>query len=152
MLPLHAPYTVVLDYAHNAASAAGLLTTLRGYAPKRLVAVFGCGGQRSRLRRFGMGEVCAKLADLCILTEDNSRDEPLENILADIKAGLRKGNPDTPYLEIPDRRAALYYALDHAQPGDMLAVLGKGHETFLERAGERLPFDEREIILKKLSG
>ena len=149
VLPLHAPYTVVLDYAHNAASAAGLLTTLRGYAPKRLVAVFGCGGQRSRLRRFGMGEVCAKLADLCILTEDNSRDEPLENILADIKAGLRKGNPDTPYREIPDRRAALYYALDHAQPGDMIAVLGKGHETFLERAGERLPFDEREIILNK---
>ena len=152
VLPLHAPYTVVLDYAHNAASAAGLLTTLRGYTPKRLVAVFGCGGQRSRLRRFGMGEVCAKLADLCILTEDNSRDEPLEAILADIKAGLRKGNPDTPFLEIPDRREALYYALDHAQPGDMIAVLGKGHETVLERAGERLPFDEREIILKKLSG
>ena len=98
-----------------------------------------------------MGEVCANLADLCILTEDNSRDEPLENILADIKAGLRRGNPATPFVEIPDRRAALYYALDHAQAGDMIAVLGKGHETVLERAGERLPVDERKIILNKAS-
>ena len=145
-LPLDAPFTVVLDYAHNAAAAESLLQALRAYRPARLVVVFGCGGGRSRVRRSGMGEVCARLADLCILTEDNSRGEPLDAILADIRAGMEKGGPRTPYVEIPDRRQALYYALDHARPGDILAVLGKGHETTLERGGQTLPFCEREII------
>lgn len=145
-VPLDAPFTVVIDYAHNEAAAENLLTTLRAYRPKRLVVVFGCGGGRSRVRRFGMGEVCARLADLCILTEDNSRGEPLRDILADIRTGMRRGNPDTAFVEIPDRRKALYYALDHAQPGDMIAVIGKGHETTLQRGGEPLPFCEREIL------
>ena len=110
------------------------------------VAVFGCGGARSRLRRFGMGSVCARLADFCIITEDNSRGEPVEHILADIRAGLRLGNPATPFAEIPDRRQAIYYALDHAQPGDIIAILGKGHETTIERGGIKEPFVEREIV------
>lgn len=86
-VPLDAPFTVVIDYAHNEAAAECLLRTLRAYRPTRLVAVFGCGGARSRLRRFGMGSVCARLADFCIITEDNSRGEPVEHILADIRAG-----------------------------------------------------------------
>lgn len=145
-VPLDASFTVVLDYAHNAAAAENLLTTLRDYHPTRLVVVFGCGGGRSRVRRFGMGEVCARLADFCILTEDNSRGEPLEEILADIRTGMARGNPATPFVEIPDRRQALYYALDHARPGDLVAVIGKGHETTLQRGDEILPFPEREII------
>lgn len=145
-VPLEAPFTVVLDYAHNAAAAENLLTTLRAYHPTRLVALFGCGGGRSRVRRFGMGETCARLADLCILTEDNSRSEPLAEILADIKAGIARAEPAAPFVEIPDRRQALYYALDHALPGEILAVLGKGHERTLERATETLPFCEREIL------
>ena len=108
--------------------------------------MFGCGGARSRLRRFGMGSVCARLADFCIITEDNSRGEPVEHILADIRAGLRLGNPATPFAEIPDRRQAIYYALDHAQPGDIIAILGKGHETTIERGGIKEPFVEREIV------
>lgn len=103
-------------------------------------------GARSRLRRFGMGSVCARLADFCIITEDNSRGEPVEHILADIRAGLRLGNPATPFAEIPDRRQAIYYALDHAQPGDIIAILGKGHETTIERGGIKEPFVEREIV------
>jgi len=145
-VPLDAPFTVVLDYAHNAAAAESLLHTLRDYHPARLVVLFGCGGGRSRLRRTGMGEICARLADFCILTEDNSRGEPLADILADIRAGMQRGNPATPYVEIPDRRQALYYALDHAEPGEIVAVIGKGHETTLQRGGEALPFDERQII------
>ena len=145
-VPLDAPFTVVLDYAHNEAAAENLLTALRAYQPARLIVVFGCGGGRSRVRRFGMGEACARLADLCIVTEDNSRGEPLADILADIRTGLRRGNPDTPFVEIPDRRQALYYALDHAGPGDIVAVIGKGHETTLQRGDETLPFCEREIL------
>lgn len=145
-VPVGAPFTVILDYAHNEAAAESLLRTLRAYHPARLVAVFGCGGDRSRLRRFGMGSVCARLADFCVITEDNSRSEPVESILADIRAGLKLGNPATPFAEIPDRRAAIYYALDHAQPGDIVAILGKGHETTIERGGIREPFVEREIV------
>ena len=145
-VPLDAPFTVVLDYAHNEAAAENLLTALRAYQPTRLVVVFGCGGGRSRVRRFGMGEACARLADFCIVTEDNSRGEPLADILADIRTGMRRGNPDTPFVEIPDRRQALYYALDHARPGDIVAVIGKGHETTLQRGEETLPFCEREIL------
>lgn len=146
-VPLGTPYTVILDYAHNAAAAESLLTTLRAYHPTRLVAVFGCGGGRSRVRRFGMGAACARLADFCILTEDNSRGEPLADILADIRTGMQQGDPATPFVEIPDRRQALYYALDHALPGEILAILGKGHETTLQRGSETLPFCEREILL-----
>lgn len=145
-VPLDAPFTVLIDYAHNEAAAESLLRTLRAYKPARLIAVFGCGGDRSRLRRFGMGSVCARLADFCVITEDNSRTEPVEQILADIRAGLRLGNPATPFAEIPDRRQAIYYALDHAQPGDIIAILGKGHETTIERNGVREPFVEREIV------
>lgn len=145
-VPVNAPFTVLIDYAHNESAAENLLRTLRAYRPARLVVVFGCGGERSRLRRFGMGSVCARLADFCVITEDNSRSEPVENILADIRAGLHLGRPATPFAEIPDRRQAIYYALDHARPGDIVAIIGKGHETMLERDGVKLPFPEREII------
>ncbi|EFB77474.1 UDP-N-acetylmuramoyl-L-alanyl-D-glutamate--2,6-diaminopimelate ligase [Subdoligranulum variabile] len=151
-VPIHAPFTVVLDYAHNEAAAENLLTTLRAYRPTRLIVVFGCGGGRSRVRRFGMGEACARLADFCIVTEDNSRGEPLADILADIRTGLRRGNPDTPFVEISDRRQALYDALDMARPGDIVAVIGKGHETTLQRGSETIPFCEREIIRNYMAG
>ena len=141
-----APFTVLIDYAHNEAAAESLLRTLRAYDPARLIVVFGCGGERSRLRRFGMGSVCARLADFCVITEDNSRAEPVENILADVRAGLRLGNPATPFTEIPDRRQAIYYALDHARAGDIVAIMGKGHETTIEHGGVKEPFVEREIV------
>ena len=139
-------YTILIDYAHTPDSMVNVLRTVKEFAKGRTVAVFGCGGARSRLRRFGMGSVCARLADFCIITEDNSRGEPVEHILADIRAGLRLGNPATPFAEIPDRRQAIYYALDHAQPGDIIAILGKGHETTIERGGIKEPFVEREIV------
>lgn len=146
LVPVSHRFTILIDYAHNEAAAESLLKTLRAYRPHRLVVLFGCGGNRSRLRRFGMGEVCSRMADFCILTEDNNRYEAVEDILADIKQGIAKGRPDVPYVEIPDRLEALHYAIDHAQDGDLIAVIGKGHETYRDRQGVKTPFLERELI------
>ena len=144
-VPVSKDFTVLIDFAHNEAGAESLLTTLRAYEPKRLVVLFGCGGDRSRLRRYGMGEVASRKADFLILTEDNGF-ESVDQIIKDIKIGIAQGNPDVPYVEIPDRLDALHYALDHAQKGDLIAVIGKGHETYRDRM-EKTPFLERELIL-----
>lgn len=146
IVPVSKKFTILIDFAHNEAGAESLLTTLRAYRPRRLVVLFGCGGDRSRLRRYGMGEVASKLADFLILTEDNNRFERVEDILADIKVGIAQGRPDVPYVEIPDRLDALHYALDHAQEGDLIAVIGKGHETYRDSMGKKTPFLERELI------
>lgn len=146
LVPISHKFTILIDYAHNEAATESLIETLREYNPNRLVAVFGCGGNRSKLRRYGMGEVCAKLADFSILTEDNNRFEKVEDIIADIKTGMAKGNPDAKYVEIPDRLDALHYAIDHAQEGDLIAVIGKGHEAYRDREGVKTPFLERELI------
>ena len=146
LVPISRKFTILLDYAHNEVSTESLLTTLRAYNPHRLVVVFGCGGNRSKLRRYGMGEICAKMADFSILTEDNNRFEKVEDILADIRVGMNKGNPDAKFVEIPDRLDALHYAVDHAQEGDLIAVIGKGHETYRDREGVKTPFLERELL------
>jgi UDP-N-acetylmuramoyl-L-alanyl-D-glutamate--2,6-diaminopimelate ligase len=146
LVPVSSRFTILLDYAHNEAAAESLLETLKAYHPARMVVVFGCGGNRSKLRRYGMGEVCARMADFCILTEDNNRFEKIEDILADIRVGMQRGNPNAAYVEIPDRLDALHYALDHAQDGDLIAVIGKGHEAYRDRGGQKTPFLERELI------
>ena len=146
VVPCPAPFTVVLDYAHNAAAAESVLTALRAYHPRRLITVFGCGGGRSRLRRTGMGEACARLADLCIVTEDNSRGEPLEDIFADIRAGMDRVQNGAACVEIPNRRDALLYALGLGREGDILAVLGKGHETTIDRDGRKVPFEDAAVV------
>ena len=146
LVPISHKFTILIDYAHNEAATESLIETLREYNPNRLVVVFGCGGNRSKLRRYGMGEVCAKLADFSILTEDNNRFEKVEDIIADIKTGMAKGNPDAKYVEIPVRLDALHYAIDHAQEGDLIAVIGKGHEAYRDREGVKTPFLERELI------
>ncbi len=146
LVPISKKFTILLDYAHNEVSTESLLETLRAYHPKRLVVVFGCGGNRSKLRRYGMGEVCARMADFSILTEDNNRFEKVEDILADIRTGMQKGNPDARFVEIPDRLDALHYAVDHAEEGDLIAVIGKGHEAYRDRMGEKTPFLERELL------
>ena len=142
--------TVIVDYAHNAVSMESLLLTLRDYKPKRLVCVFGCGGNRARDRRYSMGEIGGKLADLSIITAD-SRFEKVEDILADIKVGLAK--TDGKYVEIPDRREAIEYSLSHAEDGDIIAIIGKGHEDYQEIEGVRYHFLDREVVqetVKKL--
>ena len=143
--------TVIVDYAHNAVSMESLLKTLRDYQPKRLVCVFGCGGNRAKDRRYSMGEIGGKLADLCIITADNSRFEKVEDIIADIKIGMAK--TDGAYIEIPDRREAIEYSLSHAEEGDIIAIIGKGHEDYQEIEGVRYPFLDRAVVeetVKKL--
>ncbi len=146
VVPVPAPFIVVLDYAHNAAAAESVLTALRAYHPRRLIAVFGCGGGRSHLRRTGMGEACARLADLCILTEDNSRGEPLADIFADIRTGMARAAGGAACVEIANRRDALHYALGLGREGDIIAVLGKGHETTIDRDGRKVPFEDAAVV------
>ena len=136
--------TVLVDYAHNAVSMESLLSTLRDYKPKRLVCVFGCGGNRSKDRRYSMGEIGGKLADLSIITADNSRYEKVEDIIADIRGSIEKTGGS--FIEIPDRREAIRYSILQAQPGDMVAVIGKGHEDYQEINGVRHHFLDREVI------
>lgn len=136
--------SVIVDYAHNAMAMENLLSTLREYHPKRLVVVFGCGGNRAKERRYGMGEMAAKMADFSILTADNSRYEKTEDIIADIKSTLVPAGGS--YVEIPDRREAIEYAMGNAADGDMIAVIGKGHEDYNEVNGVRTHFLDREVI------
>lgn len=137
-------FSVIIDYAHNGVSMENILSTMRGYNPKRIVSLFGCGGNRSKDRRYDMGEVSGNLADFTIVTEDNSRFEDVEDIMNDIEIGLKKTNGK--YIKIPDRKDAIKYALDNAEDGDIILLLGKGHETYQEKNGQRYHYDEREII------
>ena len=137
-------YKVIIDYAHNAVSMESLLNTLRDYHPKRLVVVFGCGGNRAKERRYAMGETAGKLADFSILTADNSRFEKVEDILSDIKSALIPTGGE--YVDITDRRESIRYAVTHADKGDIIAVIGKGHEDYQEVNGVRTHFLDREVI------
>lgn len=141
-------YSVIIDYAHNGVSMENILSTMRGYNPKRIVSLFGCGGNRSKDRRYDMGEVSGRLADFTIVTEDNSRFEDVQAIMNDIEIGLKKTSGK--YIKIPDRKDAIKYALDNAMEGDIILLLGKGHETYQEKNGERYHYDEREIIQELL--
>ena len=143
-------FTLMIDYAHNAMALESLLTTLREYKPKRLVCLFGCCGNRSKLRRYEMGEVSGKLADLTVITSDNPRNEEPQAIIDDIKVGISK--TDGKYVEIIDRKEAIAYVIRHGQPGDVIVLAGKGHEDYQEIKGKKYPMDERDIIADVLAG
>jgi len=143
-------FTMLIDYAHNAMSLESLLTTLREYEPHRLVCLFGCGGNRSRQRRFEMGEISGKLADLTIITSDNPRFEEPQDIIEDIKTGIHK--TDGKYVEISDRKEAIRYAIEHGEEGDIIVLAGKGHENYQEIKGVKYHMDERELIQDILAG
>ncbi len=144
ILPVSSKFTLMIDYAHNAMSLNSLLTTLKEYHPKRLVCLFGCGGNRSRERRFEMGEVSSKLSDLTIVTSDNPRKEEPEAIIEDILTGVRRA--DGEYITIVDRKEAIRYAIEHAKEGDVIVLAGKGHEDYQEINGKKYHMDEREIV------
>ena len=148
MLPVSKDYTLIIDYAHNEVSTRSLLTTLMEYHPKRLICVYGGGGNRSKLRRYDMGEVTGEMADLCVLTCDNPRDEEIRDINNDIKVGLARSNGK--YIEIDDRKEAIAYCMKNAKPGDMIVLLGKGHEDYQEIKGVKYHFDEREAVAEIL--
>lgn len=142
-------FTLMIDYAHNAMSLESLLTTLRAYHPKRLVCLFGCGGNRSKDRRFEMAHVSGKLADFTIITSDNPRFEEPEAILDDIEKGMKE--TDGSYVKIVDRKEAIAYAIHHGQPGDVIVLAGKGHEDYQEIRGVKHHMDERELISEILA-
>ena len=148
MLLVSKDYTLIIDYAHNEVSTRSVLTTLMEYHPKRLICVYGGGGNRSKLRRYDMGEVTGEMADLCVLTCDNPRDEEIRDINNDIKVGLARSNGK--YIEIDDRKEAIAYCMKNAKPGDMIVLLGKGHEDYQEIKGVKYHFDEREAVAEIL--
>ena len=137
-------YVLLIDYAHNEMSLKKLLETLRGFRPKRLVVLFGCGGSRSGLRRGRMGETAGHLADLTILTSDNPRWEDPEKILDEIEAGVRETGGA--YVRITDRREAVRYAVSYAREGDIIVLAGKGHEEYQEIHGKKYPMSDRGLI------
>lgn len=141
-------FTVMVDYAHNAVSMEALLNTLRDYHPKRLIVLFGCGGNRAKERRFSMGEIAGRKADFSVLTADNSRYEKVEDILSDIRASIVKTGGN--FTEIADRKEAIFYAIRNASPGDMIAIIGKGHEDYQEINGIRHHFSDRETAEEAL--
>ena len=144
IVPVTRRYTLMIDYAHNAMSLESLLTTLKEYEPGRLVCLFGCGGNRARSRRYEMGEVSSKLADLTVVTSDNPRNEEPMAIIEDILVGVYKA--DGKYVTIPDRKEAIAYCMKNAQDGDIIVLAGKGHEDYQEIKGVKHHMDERELI------
>jgi len=145
IVPVHQDYTVIIDYAHNAFSFESILETISQYHPNRIMCVYGAGGHRDVKRRYDTGEVVAKFKAFSILTADNPRGEKVSDICDDIITGIHRIGGD--YMVIEDRKEALHYALKHAQKGDVILCLGKGHEDYQILDQEPLPFSEREIIL-----
>lgn len=148
MVKVSDEFAMLIDYAHNAMSLESLLETLRDYNPGRIVTIFGCGGNRSRTRRYEMGEVSGRLSDFTIITSDNPRFEEPQDIINDIITGMKK--TDGKYIDICDRKEAIRYAIEHGQPGDIIVLAGKGHETYQEIKGVKYDMDDRVLIKEVL--
>ncbi len=144
MVKVSDDFTLMIDYAHNAMALKSLLTTLKDYHPNRLICLFGCGGNRSRYRRFEMGEVSGKYADFTVITSDNPRFEEPEAIIDDIETGMKK--TDGKYIKITDRKEAIRYVIENGEKGDIIVLAGKGHEDYQEIKGVKYHMDERELI------
>lgn len=141
-------YKVILDYSHSPDALKNILMTVREFARGRVIALFGCGGDRDHGKRPQMGRIGGELADFCILTSDNPRGEDPVEILRSIEKGIKPTGK--PYVVIEDRREAIRYGLKMAKEGDVLILAGKGHETYQEIAGVRRPFDEKVVVQELL--
>jgi len=144
VVPVPAPYTVLIDYAHTPDALEKILITVRDFTQGRLICVFGCGGDRDRSKRPLMGGIASMMADVAIVTSDNPRTERPETIIDHILAGMTECT--TPAIVEPDRRAAIRLALQTAAEGDVIVLAGKGHETYQEINGEMTHLDEREEV------
>ena len=142
------PYTILIDYAHTPDGLENVLRSVEDFAKGRTVALFGAGGDRDRTKRPKMGRIAAEIADLAIVTSDNPRTEDPEAIIAEILEGMK--GYDTPVVSITDRVEAIHYAMDNAQPGDVIVLCGKGHETYQVVGTEKRHMDEREIVAEHL--
>ena len=153
LLETNTPYRVILDYAHSPDALENILRTVRQTTKGRMIALFGCGGNRDAAKRPLMGAIAGELADYCILTSDNPRGEDPMIILDAIEEGIQGTGCD--YIVIENRREAIRYALQNAEASDVIILAGKGHETYQEIKGVRYPFNEKTVVaelLKELNG
>ena len=142
-------YTVLIDYAHSPDGLKNVLSSVKGFAKGRTIALFGCGGDRDRTKRPKMGAIAAEIADFVVVTTDNPRTEKPADIIADILPGM--ADSATPYVVVEDRIEAIHWAMDHAQAGDVIVLCGKGHETYQEINHVKHHMDEREIVADYLN-
>ena len=147
-VPTDGDYTILIDYAHTPDALENVLTAVRGFARGRVVALFGCGGDRDRTKRPKMGRIAAEGADFVIVTSDNPRTEEPGAIIQDILEGM--SHTDTPYVVVENRVEAIHYAIDHAQSGDVIVLAGKGHEDYQVIGHEKHHLDEREVVAEYL--
>ncbi len=136
-------FTVIIDYAHNGISLRSIIETAKSYEHNRIISLFGSVGGRTECRREELGTVSGELSDLSIITSDDPDREDPRKICEEI-ASYCKGE----YVIIPDRAEAIHYAMKTAQPGDIIILAGKGHESYMKVNGEKLPFNEREEVMK----
>ncbi|MEA5146361.1 MAG: UDP-N-acetylmuramoyl-L-alanyl-D-glutamate--2,6-diaminopimelate ligase, partial [Candidatus Limiplasma sp.] len=148
MLDTGTPYKVILDYSHSPDALENILRTVRMFTKKRVIVLFGCGGDRDHGKRPIMGEIGGKLADFSILTSDNPRTEDPDAILEAIEEGMRVTSGK--YTIIENRREAIRYALKMGREGDVIILAGKGHETYQEVMGVKKPFDEKVVVAELL--
>ena len=148
VVPTLRDYTVIIDFAHTSDGLEKVLTVIDKFAKGRKIVVFGAGGNRDKTKRPEMGETVGKHADLSIVTSDNPRFEDPGSIIDDVIKGTLKSKGE--YIKIVDRKEAIKYALDNAEKDDIILLAGKGHETHITIKDEKIPFDEREIVLKHL--
>lgn len=149
VVPTDTPYTVIIDYAHTPDGLENILETVREFAEGRVVAVFGCGGDRDSTKRAVMGEIAGNRADFSVITSDNPRTEDPHKIIAQIEEGIKRTTGK--YITIENRREAIFYALDNAQNGDVIVLAGKGQETYQIIGKEKLDFDERAVVYSHLN-
>ena len=149
VVPTDTDYTVLIDYAHSPDGVENVLKAVRGFAKGRVVALFGCGGDRDKTKRPRMGKAAADWSDFAVITTDNPRTEEPAAIIRDILPGFDGSN--TPYEVVEDRVEAIRWAMDHAQKDDVIVLCGKGHETYQEVNHQKFHMDEREIVAEHLN-
>lgn len=148
MVPTGKDFCVMIDYAHTPDALSNIITTSRRITSGRVVTLFGCGGDRDRLKRPKMGGIAAGLSDFVVVTSDNPRTEAPGDIINEILAGM--ADTKTPYMVIENRREAIHWAIGSLKPGDLLILAGKGHETYQILGKEKIHFDEREVVAECL--
>jgi len=136
------PYEIIIDYAHTPDGLENILKTAKAFTKGRLISIFGCGGDRDKVKRPQMGKISTDIADITIITSDNPRSEEPMDIIKDIEVGLNKDN----YIVIENRKEAIKKAISIAKQGDVIVIAGKGHETYQILKNETIHFDEREVV------
>jgi UDP-N-acetylmuramoyl-L-alanyl-D-glutamate--2,6-diaminopimelate ligase len=147
------PFSVIVDYAHTPDGLRNVLAAVKEFAARRIITVFGCGGDRDRTKRPVMGQIAAEYSDYIIVTSDNPRSENPDSIISEIEAGLiQAGLSPSQYALVADRRKAIEKAVEMASQGDVVLIAGKGHETYQLIGGHTFPFDDRITAMEAIRG